>query len=223
MTVRIICDFDGTIAEQDMITSIMRAFVPTESAPLIAAVQAGELSVRKGVEQMFALIPAEKYPQVVTFAQAHTVVRAGFEAFIHRCSELGWPVTVVSGGFDFFVEPVIQQLSTPVDVYCNQIEHNGSHLAVRWTVDCDAACEGGCGLCKPSVMRQLQAGGTKFVVIGDGVTDFKAAQAADYVFARASLLDLVRRRQMPASSFETFYDVIQVIDDGGSELYAHIS
>lgn len=222
MTVQVICDFDGTIAERDMISAIMREFAPRETAPLIEAVQAGQMSVKVGVEAMFRCIPSKRYEDVVQFARLHTVLRSGFHEFIHSCGQLGWKVAVVSGGFDFFVDPVIHNLSTPVDSYCNRIDHADSHLQVVWSVPCDDTCDGGCGLCKPSVMRRLQENETRFVVIGDGVTDFKAARLADYVFARDKLLDLVRAASIPASPFETFFDIEDAIADGGHQIYANV-
>ncbi|MFB5190526.1 MtnX-like HAD-IB family phosphatase [Alicyclobacillus fastidiosus] len=218
----VICDFDGTIAEKDMIAAIMREFVPREAEPIIQDVYRGNKSIRVGVEEMFRLLPSARFEDVAAFAKANTIVRPGFQQFIHTCGQLGWKVAVVSGGFDFFVHPVIHSLSTAVDIYCNRLNLTGPRCEVEWAVSCDATCEGGCGLCKPSVMRSLDDGQTSFIVIGDGVTDFKAAQEANYVFARASLLELVRERGIPASPFDTFYDVDDVIQDGGSSLYDYI-
>ncbi|EPZ53235.1 MtnX-like HAD-IB family phosphatase [Alicyclobacillus acidoterrestris] len=222
MNVRVICDFDGTIAEKDMIATIMREFVPDEAEPIIQAVYRGEKTVRAGVEEMFQLLPSARFEEIAAFARRNTVVRPGFQEFIHSCGQLGWKVAIVSGGFDFFVHPVIHSLSTPVDIYCNQLDLSGPRCRVKWGVLCDDACTGDCGLCKPSVMRQLADGQTRFIVVGDGVTDFKAALEADYVFARARLLDLVRDQALPASPFDTFYDIVDVIEDGGSNLYAHL-
>lgn len=222
MTVQVICDFDGTIAERDMIVAIMREFCYDRAAPFIEAVQSGQMSVKAGVEAMFRCIPSEQMNDVIAFAKSNTVVRPGFHEFIHRCGQLGWHIAVVSGGFDFFVHPVIHNLSTHVDSYCNRIDSTGAHLNVVWAVACDATCDGGCGLCKPTVMRQLQTEDTKFVVIGDGVTDFKAARMADYVFARHHLQNLVQDAAIPSSSFETFFDIERSIRDGGHPIHAHL-
>lgn len=189
--------------------------------PLIKAVLSERISVREGVEEMFHLLPSSLYDEVVGFAQTNTIIRPGFAQFIHTCGQLGWKVAVVSGGFDFFVQPVIHKLSTPVDIYCNTIHLDGPMMEVHWGVLCDDECEGGCGLCKPSVMRRLASGGP-YVVIGDGVTDFKAAKIADFVFARWKLLEIVREQAIPSSPFDTFYDIEREMKDGGSPLYEAI-
>lgn len=216
MTVQVICDFDGTIAESDMISAIIRKFAPGSGEPLIQAVLAGRISIKEGVESMFGLLPSSLYDDVVDFARSHTIVRKGFESFIHSCGQLSWDVAIVSGGFDFFVHPVIHSLFTPVDIYCNRVLHDGDWMRVSWGFICDEQCDGKCGLCKPSVMRELGQGDTQFVVIGDGVTDFKAAKLADYVFARSSLLNLVQSASISFSAFDTFYDIVREMEDRGS-------
>lgn len=203
-----------------MISAIMREFAPEATEPLIQAVLSRRMSVKSGVERMFQQLPANLYETIVDFAQSHTVVRPGFESFIHSCGQLSWNVAVVSGGFDFFVHPVINRLSTPVDIYCNTIDCTSDKMRVRWGFLCDDTCDGQCGLCKPSVMRHLASNRTKFMVIGDGVTDFKAARLADYVFARSSLLDLVRTQSVPFSAFDTFYDIQAEIEDRRSAVNA---
>lgn len=222
MKVQVICDFDGTISERDMISAIMEAFVPEQSRPIIDRVQAGELSVRTGVEAMFSLIPSHLYDDVVAFARSHTMVREGFPQFIHTCGKLKWKVAVVSGGFNFFVDPVIHNVSTDVHIYRNRIDATGPFLRVEWGLVCDADCEGGCGLCKPSVIRRLCKDDTSVVVIGDGVTDFKAARMADYVFARASLLRMVVEEGIPNAPFETFDDIARAMLDKEAPLYGYI-
>jgi 2-hydroxy-3-keto-5-methylthiopentenyl-1-phosphate phosphatase len=203
------CDFDGTIAEKDMIGVIVKEFAPPEALDIVAEVNARRLSVREGVEAMFRRIPSRELPRMAEFARARTVVRAGFDAFVELCQRLGWRLTVVSGGFDFFVQPALSQYQETVQVFCNSLDDSGPYLEVRWRQTCDAECDGGCGLCKPSVIRSTARPGEQIVVIGDGVTDVKAARMADFVFARDKLLAECERLGLPHAAFATFYDIIQ--------------
>lgn len=171
---------------------------------------------------MFALIPSHRYRDIVDFAQRHTVIREGFPQFIHTCGQLGWKIAVVSGGFDFFVDPVIHSVSTDIAVYRNRIDASGPVLRVEWGLPCDGDCEGGCGLCKPSVIRQLCGGGEAVVAIGDGVTDFKVARMADYVFARSRLLDMVQEEGIPHAEFHTFHDIVDAMTDKEAPVHAYV-
>jgi 2-hydroxy-3-keto-5-methylthiopentenyl-1-phosphate phosphatase len=202
------CDFDGTISEQDMIGAIVRQFLPDTGQTIVDQVNAKLLTVRQGVEAMMGQIPSHRFPEVKQFAREHTRVRPGFADFTNFCRTQGWRLTVVSGGFDFFVHPVLAPYRDFVDVYCNTIDARGEFLRVVWSVPCDELCEGGCGLCKPTVIRQTKRADERMVVIGDGVTDLKQAQLADFVFARDKLLAECRRLALPHAPFTTFHDII---------------
>jgi 2-hydroxy-3-keto-5-methylthiopentenyl-1-phosphate phosphatase len=202
------CDFDGTIAEQDMIGAIVKEFAPPEAMDIVAAVNARHLSIREGVEAMFRLIPSRQLPQLKEFARRRTVIRAGFGDFVRLCQQRNWRLAVVSGGFDFFVQPALAPYQDTVQVFCNTLDDSGAHLEVRWRQTCDAACDGGCGLCKPSVIRSTIQPGEQIVVIGDGVTDVKAARMADFVFARDKLLGECTRIGLHHAAFATFYDIV---------------
>jgi len=216
------CDFDGTISENDMIQQIMMHFVPDEAAPIIHKVLSRTLSVQEGVEALFGLIPSSKYPEVVQFAREATRIRPGFESFVEYCSANNWKFAVVSGGFDFFVEPAISAVRDQVDVYCNRIDRAGSRLKVIWDHPCDGLCDGGCGLCKPTVLQRYAKNVRQSVVIGDGVTDLKAAKLADYVFARSGLAKTLQDMRVPFSPFETFYDVLDEVKTGKLEVFQDV-
>lgn len=253
-SVQIFCDFDGTISERDLITTLAVAFAGDEAQAIIDQVNGHRLTVKEGVTQMFAMIPSHRYPELVAFARARTVIRAGFDRFVREAIQRGWQFSIVSGGFDFFVDPVAAPYQPDLQVFCNRLRHDGPFLKVEWGVECDANCEGGCGLCKPTVMRQAQhgwqaraAGAAKpgalgkgldareqeragldslgkrlahpdkpfQVVIGDGVTDLKAARLADAVFARSRLADACEREGIAMTRFEDFSGIAGQIAEGG--------
>ncbi|MCL6452074.1 MAG: MtnX-like HAD-IB family phosphatase [Alicyclobacillus sp.] len=210
--VGVFCDFDGTISESDLIVSIGEVFGGEPARALIRRVQTGDLTVRQGVEALFRLIPSHRFPEVVQYARSRTCIRPGFADFVEDVRRRGWRFAVVSGGFDFFVEPALAPFlagsadrpGSSVDVYCNRIRTDGPFLQVVWAVPCDEDCDGACGLCKPTVMRRYDGLVERRVVVGDGVTDIKAARLADLVMARASLLTACVAEGLPHRPFTTF-------------------
>jgi len=209
--VGVFCDFDGTISERDIIVSMGRAFGGPTAAAVIDSVQRREMSVRAGVEAMFCNIPSNRFAEVVSYARARTVIREGFYEFVEASLQRGWMFAVVSGGFDFFVDPVVAQYGSELQVFCNHIDTSGPTLRVEWSVACDDTCDGGCGLCKPTVLRRFRADMAAQVVIGDGVTDFKAARLADYVFARDGLQRACDEAGIAYTAFETFSGIAEKI------------
>ncbi|GGJ06811.1 2-hydroxy-3-keto-5-methylthiopentenyl-1-phosphate phosphatase [Alicyclobacillus cellulosilyticus] len=221
-SVAIFCDFDGTISENDMIVQIMRRFVPAEAEPLIQAVTERRMSVAEGVGRMFALIPSVRFPEVARFARETVRIRAGFAEFVAFCAARGWPLSVVSGGFDFFVDPALAPYRDKLRVFRNHIDTSGERLRVVWSEPCDELCDGGCGLCKPSVLRRYGQGAARRIVIGDGVTDLKAARMADFVFARAGLLRACAEEGLPHAAFDDFHDIVRGLTElarGGDDFW----
>jgi len=206
------CDFDGTIAVADMLTAIMTEFAAPASEPIIKRIVAGEIDIKRGVQQLFGLLPSSAFPAVREFAVERVVLRPGFPRFVALCRDRGWRLVVVSGGFDFFVEPSLKPFREDLTLYCNSLDLSGPTMRVIWNVPCDEACVGGCGLCKPSVMRLYQGRVATRIVIGDGVTDARAAQQADFVFARDRLQRLCEEENMAHMGFDTFDEIADELE-----------
>jgi 2-hydroxy-3-keto-5-methylthiopentenyl-1-phosphate phosphatase len=207
----VFCDFDGTISESDLVTGIARAFAPREAEAALRGIGDGCITVRAAVERMIGAIPAARFAEVARYAQERVRIRAGFAELIEACRARGWPFTVVSGGFDFFVGPALEPWRDRIGVCCNQVAEDGEYLRVVWRDVCTADCPagGGCGLCKPAVMQRLAEPGVLRILVGDGLTDVPAASRAGFVFARDRLLLECEKRGIPHASFSTFHDVVR--------------
>lgn len=207
----IFCDFDGTVTEKDNIISIMNEFGPEGWDEIKEAVLDRTISIREGVGKMFSLLPVSLKGEIVEFAVQNARIRPGFQKFLDYASEEGIPVYIVSGGIDFFIEPIIQQFEPLAGVYCNSSDFSGKTIKIQWPNSCDEHCSNDCGCCKPSIMRKLEKSGAYKIVIGDSVTDLEAAKQADFVLARDYLKDKCEEWKIPHSPFETFYDCIEAL------------
>jgi 2-hydroxy-3-keto-5-methylthiopentenyl-1-phosphate phosphatase len=207
----IFCDFDGTITERDMIISIMEKFGRPGWEMLKEDVLAGRISVESGVGQMFAQIPSEEKEQIVKYAQKTAKIRSGFKELLQYCRQEGILFLVTSGGIDFFVKPILSPYVDENRIFCNGSDFSGETIRILWPYGCDEHCDGGCGLCKPAILRRYGANDAKRIVIGDSITDWKAAQMADHVFARSLLLEKCRESAIPHTPFHTFIDVIETL------------
>ena len=210
--VGVFCDFDGTISKSDLIASIAYEFAGQAGRDLVRRIQRRELSVREGVEAIFRAIPSARLPEITSYTEQLTVVREGFDQLVSGCIQRGWLFAVVSGGLDIFVHPVVQAYRSEIEVFCNHLDASGEYLSIEWNVTCDDLCDGGCGLCKPTVLRRFKPDNDVQVVIGDGVTDLKAAKEADYVFARDSLLRVCREQGIACTPFESLAEVIPALE-----------
>lgn len=207
----IFCDFDGTITERDMILSLMEKFAPAGWESIKEDILSQRVSVREGVGKLFSLIPSAKREELVRYAKETAGIRPGFAEFTAYCKANDITFLVTSGGIDFFVRPILADCRDIGRIYCNGSDFSGETIRVLWPHGCDDQCDGGCGLCKPSIVRRYPADRYTRVVIGDSITDLKAARMADLVVARSLLLEKCVEEGLPHESFANFYDVLNCI------------
>lgn len=207
----IFCDFDGTITERDMIISLMEQFAPEGWGTVKDDILSQTIPIQEGVGRLFSLIPSAKRAELVQYAKEAAKIRGGFADFVAYCKEHAIPFLVTSGGIDFFVGPILMPYKDIERIYCNGSDFSGETIRILWPHGCDDQCDGGCGLCKPSILRDYPADQYTRVVIGDSVTDLKAARLADLVLARSLLLEKCVEEGLPHESFKDFHDVLDSI------------
>jgi 2-hydroxy-3-keto-5-methylthiopentenyl-1-phosphate phosphatase len=209
----IYCDFDGTITEKDNIIAIMKEFAPPEWDSLKNDILSQKISIQEGVGKLFTLIPSTLKDDIVRFALKQAVIRKGFKELLELTEEENIPFHVVSGGIDFFVQPILEPYGPFSKIYCNGADFSKEKIEILWPNDCDDNCQNGCGCCKPSVIRKLKKPNDFTIVIGDSITDLEAAKQADFVFAREYLAEKCEQLGIKYQKYETFYDCINVIKE----------
>ncbi|WP_144558122.1 2-hydroxy-3-keto-5-methylthiopentenyl-1-phosphate phosphatase [Shouchella miscanthi] len=209
------CDFDGTITTKDNIMAIMAAFAPPEWEKIKDDILAQKRSIRSGVGDMFHLIPSSKKEEIRAFVQQATI-RSGFAAFVDETNRQNIPLHIVSGGIDFFVEPMLRGYSLNGELYCNGSDFSGDTIHITWPHACDQHCGNDCGCCKPSILRQYPEDSYYRIVIGDSITDLEAAKIADHVFVCGDYLeDKCKALHLPYTRFEQFHTVVDALQTLG--------
>ncbi len=207
----IFCDFDGTITQSDNIVSIMKQFAPSGWETFAENVLSQTISISAGVGKMFSLLDSSLKEEMINYIKDTAVIRSGFAEFVHFTNEQGIPLFIVSGGMDFFIEPLLDGLLDQKFIYCNRARFDKEKIIIEWPHSCDSQCKEECGCCKPSVMRRVSKGNRFNIVIGDSVTDFAAAKQANLVIARDRLLEKCKMEGIPHVGFQDFFHVIEII------------
>ncbi|MEH7386739.1 2-hydroxy-3-keto-5-methylthiopentenyl-1-phosphate phosphatase [Bacillus sp. JJ1521] len=207
----IFCDFDGTITNTDNIIAIMKKFAPPEWEKIKDQVLSQEIPIQKGVSKMFSLLPSGWRGEITDYILNHAEIRDGFKEFVAFTKEQGIPLYVVSGGIDFFVEPLLEGLIAKEQIYCNKSDFSNERIDILWPYTCDAECTNECGCCKPTLIRKLSNQDVYKIVIGDSITDLQAAKLADKVIARDFLIEKCEELGIEHSSFHSFFDVIKIL------------
>ena len=131
MSIQVFCDFDGTITNNDNIMSIMEKFAPPEAEEIKQKILSQELSIQEGVSQLFRLIPINLHDDIIQFLQETAEIRTGFHEFIQFINENNISFYVISGGMDFFVYPLLQEIIPKEQIYCNATDFSGEFVEVN--------------------------------------------------------------------------------------------
>lgn len=201
-----LCDFDGTIAPDDIGAALVARYsVATagERAALLARWRAGALGHR-------ALTEAECRGLRVDEAEARAFT-LGFAldphvaGFARDAAARGDALMVVSEGFDFYVEP---QLARAGLAHLPWAANHARFEEGRVIPDFPhpGGC-GECGNCKAQHVRAWRERGYEVAIVGNGHSDRCGAAAADVVLARGGLLDWCRDRGIAATPFADFAEV----------------
>ena len=199
------CDFDGTIALEDVTDTILSRLADKEWIDIEADWERGNITSKECMARQVALIRGGW--DAVEEVLAGIRLDPSFAPFVAWCAASGIPVTVVSDGLDRVIERLLRRDGIPVSgVWANRLNGSGDRLFLTFSPPQPGqSCES--GLCKCRVMSKTSPENARRVVIGDGKSDFCWAQKAHTVFAKSKLLDFCRSRDIPCRPFHDFVSI----------------
>lgn len=207
----VLCDFDGTITNRDIGFTIIETFGGPGWRDIEDAYQRGEKGSKEALEEIFALtrVPRET---LVQFVEEHFHVDPTFPSFVELCRNANIAVTVLSDGFDFYIDIMFRKFNVDVPYLANKLQVVDCSLHTDFpyrSSDC-----GACGNCKLDYATTVKANGNRIIYIGDGHSDKCVSSLADVVFAKDVLAEHCLRQGTPFHPFETFTDIMAVCQGG---------
>ena len=194
-------DFDGTITDVDGFDALVHHFAGD------AAWDAGERDLVAGRETLRDALARQTTYIRGSFAEVYAVhekmVRLDptFVPFVERCEAAGIPVTILSSGIAPLIEARLAAIGLQrLPVIAADVDVH----PVSWTMRFRDESRNGTD--KAAHVRAAQAGGKRVAFVGDGISDFDAAIAADVRFAKRGrplgpYLDARRLSSTPFSNF----------------------
>jgi 2,3-diketo-5-methylthio-1-phosphopentane phosphatase len=201
----IICDFDGTIAREDVTDLLLERFASLEWKLVERSWQAGRLSSRECLRRQVDLLR-------VTRAQINAILPEitldpAFPAFVAAAQAAGCDVHIASEGFDQVIRALLARAQVPelpiAATYLIPAGRDSWLLGFPFARD---ECRTHAATCKCAVAEAASQTRRRVVLIGDGLSDCCVAKRADLVFARGRLLEYCRAHEIehePAADFAT--------------------
>ena len=203
---RVLLDFDGTLVGPNVAIILVEKFCPDGAAlahTVDEELHSGKITLREAWARQAALLPADRIPEMSEWAVRNTPLRPGALELVELLKRHSVPTTVVSGGLDFYIHPVLENAGIQLPVLCDAMERAFDGSLIVTHPHGHPTCRL-CGICKAQVTRSLAHHGTRTVFVGDGSTDRYAAEVADIVFARRRLKIYCENAKVPFYPFEEF-------------------
>lgn len=212
----ILCDFDGTIAVEDVIDSLLDRYGLPGWEALERDWRAGRIGSRECMSGQVALLDMTR-EQLDTHLAALWIDHA-FPDFVAKARQLDVPIRVVSDGLDYAIHRILGRYGL------DDLPLAANHLAPgvppqRWQLTSPYQADGcASGTCKCACVAQARANGAaRTLLIGDGASDFCAADRVDFVFAKHRLIEHCRAAgipYVPITGFEDALDFLPRLLDG---------
>jgi HAD superfamily phosphoserine phosphatase-like hydrolase len=205
-----LCDFDGTVATDDVGNRFFGRFCADRAAwdALIDEWRAGSVGGREVLRRECALLLADE-GEARTFVSGFGVDPA-FAGFVRAARTRGGDVAIASDGLLWYLRPILDAHGLDhVAAYANDGRFEGGRFTPRFGSPEGEGC-GRCGTCKGAVLARVAPAGARTVFVGDGLSDRCGARAADRVYAKGDLLAFCEREGIAATPFHSFEDVARL-------------
>ncbi|MBI1858407.1 MAG: MtnX-like HAD-IB family phosphatase [Candidatus Melainabacteria bacterium] len=205
----IFSDFDGTITKRDVIVMIMEKFAPPPWEIIKDKIlYERSITLKEGVEKLFKLIESKKKQEIIEFVKHEVKLREGFKDFLDLCNSKNIDFNVVSGGLDFFVEPVLESFKDKIKIFCNKGNFASEKISIDYKyLPKNCMLCGDCGCCKIEIIENYPKHAYTRILIGDSLTDLAASKVVDLVFARGDLIKYLKEENISYIPYNNFFEV----------------
>ncbi|GAC1402641.1 MAG: MtnX-like HAD-IB family phosphatase [Candidatus Velthaea sp.] len=196
-------DYDGTITDIDTFDALVRHAAGDAAWDEIdGALVAGRMRLRDALARQAAAISLPKR-DALAYLELTAVVDPAFAPFVARARARGAEVRVVSSGIASIIVPALQRAGVDVPVFANDVDFAESGWTMTFIDESDNGHD------KAARVRAARAAGKSTVYIGDGISDFEAALAADRVYAKRgrALERYCTERGVACTAFRSFSEI----------------
>ena len=208
----IFCDFDGTITFFDVTDSLLERFAQPEWTAIEEEWAQGRIGSKECLSRQVQLLDMSLAELDDHLNQID--VDPGFAAFLMAAQNRGFPITIVSDGLDYSIRSILNRHKIHgLPIFANKLHQAGER---KWRITFPYAgrnCDFASGHCKCATIGRMQpTARRKVLLIGDGKSDFCAAEQANMVFAKGKLAEHCARKGLPHYAIEGFTDALPLLE-----------
>jgi 2-hydroxy-3-keto-5-methylthiopentenyl-1-phosphate phosphatase len=205
-TLRIYVDFDGTMTKEDIGADLFRHLCGASHFDAVTGRwEKGEIDGITMYTELADKASSLSHADLHAFLAAYTLDPA-FHDFLSWCEQCGYPLVILSDGFDLYINPLLEREGLSLPLRCNGMtltDDGRMRLHFPWAHErCLQSAN-----CKAHHVALLSRDEDRIVYIGDGRSDFEAATLADMVFAKKALETWCQQENITFRRFTDFNDI----------------
>lgn len=205
----ILCDFDGTVSVEDVIDSLLDRYGRPGWEKLERDWRAGRIGSRACMSGQVALLDLSR-EELDTHLDSLSIDH-GFVRFVAMARAWRLPLQIVSDGLDYAIGRLLRRHGLDdLPVAANRL--SPGKPPQRWQLSSPFKAAGcASGTCKCACAQAVRDAGQKVLLIGDGASDFCAAERADFVFAKHRLIEHCRAMGIPYAPITGFDEALALL------------
>ncbi len=207
--IRVFCDFDGTIAKEDVGSRLFQTFAGDRAHDIVQEYLNDRITARECLVRECQAVEELTEDRLSEFVDS-CELDPHFAPFVGFCRQHGVPVTVVSDGLDYYVSRLLSANGlSDVTFFANHLElvmREGRLKMEPSFPYTDSECIR-CANCKRNHLLTLSADEDLIVYVGDGISDRCPVRYADVVFAKKALIRYCQQQNITYHEYRHFGDV----------------
>jgi 2,3-diketo-5-methylthio-1-phosphopentane phosphatase len=209
--IKIFCDFDGTIAIEDIGNLFYREFGnPSICDEFVSRWRNGEISSIECLSGECHTIQNLKIEKAFEFIDKQKIDES-FIDFVSFCKQNNLELIVLSDGLDLYIKRIFERYNLDIKFYSNSIRINEDGTAEMIFPYSDNVCLK-CANCKRNHIINNSSDDDITIYIGDGHSDRCPIEYVDYIFAKKDLLKHCELNRISYFPFEDFNTVKAIVE-----------
>jgi len=206
----VLCDFDGTIAQEDVTDSLLMRFGRPGWDVLEVDWREGRIGSRECMAGQIALLDCSRAE--LDEHLAGMTIDPDFGRFAAAVRDARAALTIVSDGLDYAIRSMLRRHGLDgLPIVASRLVQVAPR---RWKLEFPfsaADCVSASGTCKCAWAGAPRvAPGTRVLVVGDGASDFCVARRADLSFSSKRLLDHCLDHGLPHRAVANFRQALEL-------------
>lgn len=202
----IVSDFDGTITDYDGLYTFISTYADGDWQKIEEDWANGKISSKECLIKEFKLVPDLSEELIADFTD-NLNIDMYFKDFFDYISEKGIDFYIVSDGIDYFINRILHKYNLDdINIISNHGEFRGEFFELTFPND-SPECINNAGTCKCKIISELKKKYDRVFYIGDGVSDYCAANKADVLFAKSKLQEYCKKQNIKFSAYSNFKDI----------------